>query len=109
MKDLERQYQDNVRAVYQLVEAHRSLAASQISDVRSLQSQIISMLRARHQRERDLEMEHFDDKRRRLDEHRDRVRAHYQAQIDYIDDLLRAYLHRPYNVNPIAQGCRCAA
>ena len=90
MQDLERQYQDVVRGIFQLVEAHKNLASAQISDVRNLQNQIISMLRARHQRERDLEMEAHDARRRRLDEHRDNIRAHYQAQIDYIDDLLRA-------------------
>jgi len=90
MQDLQDQYQANVRGIYQLVEAHRSLAESQISDVRNLQNQVIAMLRARHQRERDLEREAHDARVAHLDAERDRIRAHFQMQIDYIDDLLRA-------------------
>ena len=90
MRELESAYEANIRQIYELVNAHRQLAESQISDVRNLQEQVIAMLRARHQRERDLEREAHDQRRRRLDEERDMIRARYDAEIGYIDDLLRA-------------------
>ena len=105
MNDLEAAYDANIQAIYGLVNAHKQLAESQISDVRNLQEQIIAMLRARHQRERDLARDAHDERRRQLDADRDMIRARYEAEIDYIDELLRAYVYGSFNVNPIAQGC----
>ena len=90
MRELEDAYDVNIQAIYNLLNAHKQLAESQISDVRSLQEQIIAMLRARHQRERDLAREAHDEKRRQLDAEREMIRARYDTEIEYIDELLRA-------------------
>jgi len=91
MQSLVAEYDANVKAIYDLVQAQRNLAESQVSHVRDINNRIIDIIRQRYQDEFDAFERTNRAKLDALNAERDAINDNRRAQLDAIDEELKSW------------------
>lgn len=89
MESLNSTFDDNIKAVYELVKAQKSLAEEQISSVKDLQEKVIAMKKAGYEKEAEILKMKYDLEKEALDKQKELIKEKYDSEVKLLDETLK--------------------